>query len=249
MTGKETQAFEAFWEHVRHAEEDVRQNCNSGWPTPAVVGGPWDEEFAQAYEAIRPALEPFIQMRLVNVPPNIPYRAIPGTADTWHQALMFFLNPPHEIYGSEEAFSSPEYLRMKEGAFRELQVLQSTTVYREEKLLKANASGKPKQKCSERIKAEVTRLLLAIFDHHLHQKGGTVLDPLTIKQIMALLPDLHWSQPTASRRMAAAFPEGGMKHYERWSGNPKVFSSAYDARTGLRVPIAPPQGDIAEDDD
>lgn len=108
MTQEETRAFTAFWDHVRRAEADVRQNWYRGHPTPDAIGNPWDEEFAKAYEAIHPALEPFVQTRMVIVPPDIPLLN-PYSADIWHQALMFFLNPPHQIYGSEKAFRSPEY--------------------------------------------------------------------------------------------------------------------------------------------
>lgn len=243
MTSEETRAFTAFWDHVRRAEEDVRQNWYRGHPTPDVIGDPWDDEFAKAYDAIHPVLEPFVRTRMVVVPPDIPLLN-PYSAETWHQALMFFLNPPHQIYGSAKAFRSPEYQRIKSGALRELRILDSLNDYLDEKMLKAEAPGTTKPTRDERIKRELKRLRFAIFEHHFANDEGPVREPLTIQQIMELLPDLHWSQPTASRRMAMLF-KGGMRAYERWCGDPKLRGGAFDARTGQWVPIA----DDGEDDE
>ncbi len=250
MTPEETTAFIAFWDHVRRAEEDVRKNWYRGHPTPDVIGDPWDQDFANAYDAIHPSLQPFVWTRMVLVPPGIPLLN-PYSAENWHQALMFFLNPPHQIYGSETAFKSPEYQRIKSGALRELSLLESTNEYVDEKILKADApkGAKGTKSRSERIQQEIRRLRLAIFEYHFPHGKDPVREPLTIEQILDLLPDLRWSQPTASRRMAALF-KGGMSTYERWSGNPKLgVGGAYDARTNQWVPIADQNDDEADEDD
>jgi hypothetical protein len=235
MTPQETQAFTAFWDHIRRAEEDVRQNWYRGHPTPDAIGDPWDDDFAVAYDAVHLALGPFVRTRMVIVPHDIPL-VNAYSADTWHQALMFFLNPPHHIYGSEKAFKSPEYLRIKDGALRELRILESLDEYLDDKVLQADAPSKPKLGKSERIQEELRKLRMAIFGYHFPIGKPAVLTPLTVQQIVDLLPELGWLQPTASRRLALVF-KGGTKGYWRWCKRPKPFTGGYDARTGEQIAV------------
>jgi len=110
--------FEDFWSHVRDAEHSIRD-----WDRPPLQRGEaayyWDERFAAAYDAVAPLLQPLAQKRMFVTPPSVPELS-PFSAETAHQALMFFLNPPQALFGYPSALDSPEYRQIKREAQDEL---------------------------------------------------------------------------------------------------------------------------------
>lgn len=188
-------AFDVFWDHVRGAEEDVRKNRDRGRLPPICHGDPWDEDFAHAYTLIRPNLRKFREDRFFAVPAGLAFRTGPLRAETAHQALMFFLNPPAELYGEAQPLDSQEYRVIKKAAMDELE-------RRDKQRL---APWKPKrQLCSSksRILGEISTLKGVLKDHHFPEGKDVVLTPLTLEEIQA---KFGWSQATATRRMQKLF--------------------------------------------
>lgn len=122
MTPEALVQFDLFWDFVRRAEDEIRLNFNQGY-RPDMIHDPWDDEFAAAYDAIRPHLVPQEERRMFLVPTGIPSRK-PFTAASGHEALMFFLNPPRALFGSAESLDSLEYTQIMTRAMNELRVLQ-----------------------------------------------------------------------------------------------------------------------------
>jgi hypothetical protein len=187
--------FDTFWDHVQRAEQDVWENGHRGPLPPICSGDPWDEEFAAAYEEIQPYLRRFKRDRFFPVPAGLPFRPRPIRAETAHQAIMFFLNKPDELYGDIKALDSPEYLAIKEEAKEELkQRDKSRRVPRRTKDLKCSISAK--------IRSELIELRGYLWEYHFPLNGDHVLKPLTIRELKA---EFGWSQSTVTRRMQDFF--------------------------------------------
>ena len=204
MNLDETQRFESFWDYVRRAEADIAINGHKGCPPPDPVGDPWDDDFAAAYEAIKPFLRRLRQEHVFLPPSGMTWRPAPLCTDTAHQALMWFLNPPKEVYGHPGLLESPEYLAIK------------TTAMEERRLrAEARADAAKQPKTPRGPTKDKLRILIPFLLVH-HEKHG--VKPLTVTEIAeSLTKDVGagWSQPSVSRAMGLLFPEGGMAHYER----------------------------------
>lgn len=187
--------FDTFWEHVQRVEQDVRENGQRGPLPPICWGDPWDEEFAAAYEEIRPYLRRFKRDRFFPVPAGLPFRPRPIRAETAHQAIMIFLNKPDELYGGVKSLDSLEYRTIKEEAEDELrQRDESRRAPRRTKGLKCSISAKNRN--------ELIELRGYLREYHFPPNGNHVLKPLTLRELRA---EFGWSQSTATRRMQDLF--------------------------------------------
>ena len=211
MKPDEKQLFEAFWDHVRRAEADIAVNGHKGCPPPDPVGDPWDDDFEAAYEAIRPFFR-HLRKEHVFVPPlGMTWRATPMTTETAHQALMWFLNPPKEVYGHPGVLDTPEYLAIKAAAMEERRLRHEARQKASEQPVTARLGTEKK-----------ARLLLSFLRSDLRSRGeGGSVEPLTQEQIsdaMTKKLGAGWSQPTIHRLMEFLFPYGGMNEYVRHCG-------------------------------
>jgi hypothetical protein len=197
MTSKERRALDDFWRYVNRTEEFIRQYGHTGYDPSN--RDRWDDDFAAAYEAIRPALRPF-SPRMFTVPTDVPVLNA-YSAETAHQAVMFFLNPPQALFGSIQALDSPEYREIKNQAQEELRRVQSQKGRR-----------KKSRMSREDLAADLTALLSALVLHHRPSEEAPSSEPLTQQELARIL---KWSQPRVSRRMAKLFPEDGMNGYRQ----------------------------------
>lgn len=124
------QRFDGFWSHVKKHERDVRENGHLGRIPPDCHGDDWDDEFAAEYELLRPYLKTFSEERFYQTPPGIACCAMPITAETAHQALMFFLNPSIDLHGEAGVLDSAEYKAIKAAAMLELAQMEQTLTKR-----------------------------------------------------------------------------------------------------------------------
>jgi uncharacterized protein YneF (UPF0154 family) len=207
MKPSEKQLFETFWDHVRRAETDVDLNGHKGCPPPDPIGDPWDDEFAAAFDAIKPFLRQFRREHVFPPPLGMRWRREPMVVESAHQALMWFLNPPHEVYGHPGVLDSPEYLAIKAAAMEERRLRAEA---------REQASRKPKTpRSSTKTKAQV--LIAFLVNHHLLQKSGPDKTPLSQEQISDALTQAMgkgWSQPRIHDLMEQVFKNGGMDEYK-----------------------------------
>ncbi len=203
MANNEKLLFETFWEHVRKSEIDIRLNGHEGCPPPEWLADPWDDDFAAAYEAIRPFLRHLRKDNVFLPPPGMTWRPTPLITETAHQALMWFLNPTKQVYGHPDVLDSPEYRAIKAAAMEERQLRS---------VAKAEAARKPKAS-KDKTKDKNRILIPFLLDHH--KKHGK--EPLTVTEISARMTALvggGWSQPSVSRAMLGLYKEG-MSEYRR----------------------------------
>ena len=106
MDPEAVRQFDDFWREIGRAEEFIRQYGHTGWDPS--YRERWDEPLEQAYEAIRPHLAPVVYPRMIITPVEFP-NLRPYEAETAHQALMYFLNPPENLFGYLGALDSEEY--------------------------------------------------------------------------------------------------------------------------------------------
>jgi hypothetical protein len=195
-------AFESFWRFVARAEQDIRENEHRGRIPPDSFGNPWDEEFAAAYEAVQPHLKKFRKVRFFKVPAGLAFVPGPFTAETGHQALMFFLNPSEQLYGERGVLDTPEYLAIKEPGMQELQNRDEARV---------SAAVKGRTSPSARKKSELIELRAYIFDHHFPKGGRVCTATLASKEIES---HLGWCQSKVSLAMGEIFKSNkGMEVY------------------------------------
>jgi len=213
MKTEERDAFDLFWEHVRLAEQDVRENAHRGHPPPSVYGDPWDKEFEEAYNGIRKYLRKFRKKRIFCPPPGVPMRPAPFTAETAHQALMYFLNKPDELYGSAKALDFPEYLKIKTEAQAELQGRQGT-------IEQSEAKSKSKRDKRSKHEKDLKILFDVLVGHVLSVVHEEHPKPLTWREIQDRLPQnpQPWSQAKISRVMTELFdaPGEAAEEYKRF---------------------------------
>lgn len=188
-----------------------QSTATKGARPPNPVGDPWDDEFAAAYEAVKPFLRR-LRREYVFVPPlGMTWRPVPLRTETAHQALMWFLNPTKEVYGHPRVIETPEYLAIKASAMEERRL-------RHEARQKAS-----EQPVTVRLATEKkARLLLSFLRSDLRGRGeGGSVEPLTQAEISdAMTKKLGegWSQPTIHRLMEFLYPDGGMNEYVRLCG-------------------------------
>jgi hypothetical protein len=195
-------SFDNFWAFVSKAEHDIRQNGHLGRMPPDSHDDPVDDAFAAAYETIRPHLKKFRRERYFTIPVGLALASRPFSAETAHQALMFFLDPPKDLYGEKGVLDSPEYLAIKESAMQELQK-------RDEARISVAAEKTPS--LSAKMASELIELRAFVFDHHL-PKGGRV-QTTTLKST-EIEERFGWSQSTVSRKMGKLFKSNhGMSVY------------------------------------
>ena len=218
-----TKEFEYFWSHVANAERDIRENGHLGRLSPICFGDPWDEDFAAALQAIIPHFRKFRKMRFYFIPVGLMFRPSPIMADSAHEALMFFLNSPSELYGEKGVLDSAEYLTIKAAAMAELQELSAASI-----------APTRTSSCSRsaRRRSELTDLRGLLLDHHLPEGKPFQIRTLTSAEIEA---HFSWSQSKVSRRMSELFKNrNGMKAYGAVFGThttPRGFRSRFENET------------------
>jgi len=218
MTAKTAQfitAFDEFWRFVAEAEQDVRKNGYLGRLAPCCYGDPWDERFAAAYEAIRLRLRKLCKTRYYAAPAGLAFFPGPFTAENAHQALMYFLNPPGELYGEKGLLDSAEYKAIKEAAMAELQQIDDARV--------AKSRRRP---CSMSAKQRSALIELRgfILDHHFPKNKPFQSRTLTSEEIQKYF---GWSQSTVSRKMRKLFKTRKASAYA-------VLFSTHSAPKGYR---------------
>jgi hypothetical protein len=136
----------------------------------------------------------------------------PLRAETAHQAIMFYLNPPRELYGEAHALDSQEYIEMKREAMEEL---QDRDIARLKRSMKRSA---PKALDSEAPPP------LEAPDIHKIDSDTPVDEPFgTQRQIIDVFRNERSqstvSQPTISRAIGKLFDESinGLSHLEPMS--------------------------------
>ncbi len=195
-------SFDKFWNFVAKAEQDIQQNGHLGRMPPDSHDDPWDDEFAAAYDVVEPQLQKFRETRFFKVPAGLAFVPGPFTAETAHQALMFFLNPSTQLYGELGVLDTPEYLAIKESAMQELQ-------NRDEARISVVSEKRPS--LSARMASELIELRAFIFDHHLPKGGRVQTTTLTSKEIES---HFGWSQSKVSKKMSKLFKSNrGMSAY------------------------------------
>ncbi len=195
-------AWDTYWNHVERAERDIRENGHRGRLPPICYGDPWDEEFAAAYEAVRPFLRKFLKIRYYPVPVGLAFCMTPIKAETALQALMFFLNPAAELYGEAGVLDSAEFKAIKAAALLEFQRRDDARV------AKTRISACTRK---AKTKSQLVELRGVIFDHHFPKGEPFRKETLESKEIEALF---GWSQSTVNKKMKLLFKgQNGMTAY------------------------------------
>jgi hypothetical protein len=195
-------SFDNFWAFVSKAEHDIRQNGHLGRMPPDSHDDPVDDAFAAAYETIQPHLKKFRRERYFTIPVGLALASRPFSAETAHQALMFFLDPPKDLYGEKGVLDSPEYLAIKESAMQELQKRDEARI---------SVASKKRPSMSARMASELIELRAFLFDHHFPEGCRDRTTTLTSKEIQA---HLGWNQSKVSKTMSKLFKSNkSMSHY------------------------------------
>jgi hypothetical protein len=206
MDPEAVRQFDDFWREIRRAEEFIRQYGHTGWEPRYQER--WHEPLEQAYAAIRPHLAPVVYPRMIITPVEFP-NLNPYEAETAHQALMYFLNPPENLFGHLRALDSREYLQIKRDAHAELDRLQSPrpgTVPP-----KSRRRGPAKRSRVNSRQANDARTLKGfLIEYHLSPERNSAREPPTQKQIGK---QLNWAQYRVSRAIKAVFGDDGMRAY------------------------------------
>lgn len=202
--------FNAFWRVVDLNEGYIRQYGHVGWH-PGLRDG-WDEQFERVYEAIHRHLAP-LQRHLTILTPSGAMGFNPYEAETSHQGLMFFLNPPENLFGQAWILSSPEYVRLKGEAMAEMDRLLTPSSQSEQSGHRPLPNRKPARRTRKKTQRGNDELLLRelLLTQHFPYQADTVLDPFIQDEIAQVL---GWGQPRVSRAIRALFGPGGMKVYK-----------------------------------
>lgn len=222
-SGGFTRDLEEFWVHVANAEQDVREYGHRGRLPPDWHGDLWSDELSNAYDAISPYLRKVQKDRFFRVPNGLAFRTVPIKAETAHQALMYFLNPPEELHGEPGVLESVEYKQLKSEAMAELHQLDGAREVR---------NDRPSSTRSAKKRSELVELRAVLLDHHFPKKLPFRENTLSSKEIEM---HLGWSQPKVSKRMGVLFcTREGMAAYAAVfsSGStPKGFRKRFDDST------------------
>lgn len=210
MNDEQLKHFVEFWRIIDLNERHVRQYGHVGWHPGRRDG--WDEQLGRAYEAIRLHLASLRRPFLVATPAEAK-GLNPFDAETAHQALMFFLNPPENLFGQIWILTSSEYHRIKQQALAEFERLQTSP--REPKksaslspCVRNPAERPPRNNRRYHDSLQLQAFLLARDCPH---ESDFVPEPLSQGEIAR---GLRWDQPRVSRAMQALFKKGGMKEYK-----------------------------------
>ncbi len=186
-----------FLDFARDAETDIRINCSGHYP-PDDLGDYWDDNFAKAYDDLKPHLKKLSKKRMFFPQVRTRYASIPFEAESAIQAWMFLLNPKESIYGEPGILDSEGYLAIKAEAITELRDMQSKV-------------GKIPADVINR--SEVIELRAFILNHHIPKSGGFNPETHTCKSLQKLF---GWCQTRVSRNMTTLFlaeKGGGFKAY------------------------------------
>ncbi len=184
--------MEDFWNYVLRAEQDYHEHGWRGHVSPDHINNGWDEEFAAAYERIKPQLKRCGNPKFHQVPPGLRYQSTPIHAESAHEALMIFLNPPYMLYGDWDVLDSEEYQEIKSAAIKELQDSQEKNAEKKQ----------PKMPRHRKTKLAISALATILREHHFPETGHVNLTLLTQEQIATRL---ECSQPTINRHMKRLF--------------------------------------------
>jgi len=110
-----------FLNHVTNAERDVLLNGPSGWIAPDCLGDNWNSDFESAFVRLSPFLTPVHATRFYRVP--LTRYLVSFWADSAIEAWMRFLNPSDHCHGEPNILRSDEYLRIKQQALDEVELL------------------------------------------------------------------------------------------------------------------------------
>lgn len=202
MNTEEVRLFDVFWDHVRKAEMDILVNGHKGCP-PCESGDPWDEDFATACQDIKKFLGRCSKTDMYFPPPDMTWRPRPYAADTAHQALMDFLNPPQEVYGHPGVLDSPEYRAIKAAAVEELQHRKVSREQSKDKHMN--------RRLGKSIKDKRILMVATLHFHHFKSDKYNVIEPISIREIREFISkekDKDWSQPSITRVMKLLFKDG-----------------------------------------
>lgn len=197
-------AFDAFWSQVRQAERFIEEYGHTGW-RPAYRdfrSGPLE----RAYEGIRTHLDALVRLRFVRTPVAV-QGLDPYPAETAHQALMFFLNPPQNLFGSPGVLGSPEYQSLKRDAQDELARLESP---RPKAARRGRRRSPKKGPRPSRRNIDARTLVGLLMEHHFSPDRASAVEPLQQKQIAK---ELGWDQSRVSRAFKELFGARGMSVY------------------------------------
>ena len=194
---------EVYWDFARRAKLSIRENCHKGRIPPDCGGDYWDEDFAKAYDDIKPFLRKNRKGCFWATAAGLAFFSGPIKAETAHQALMFYLNAPEKLYGERDALESPEFIAIESAASNELMQVEKS---RHLKVAKKPYSPSAKKR------TELIELRAFIMDRHFPFHGNTVeLSPCKAKDIMK---EFGWSQSKVSRYMSIIFKnKSGMRAY------------------------------------
>jgi hypothetical protein len=124
MDKKILEAFGDFWDRVGRAEGLIVSHFGPRL-SPAVKED-MDQSWFELYEVIKPALEPFASPKSIISSPEAPGYSI-YEATTYHEALMFELNPPEALFGLPHILTAPEYLKIKRNAHEEFRQIMKNS--------------------------------------------------------------------------------------------------------------------------
>ena len=222
--------FEKFWDFVAACERNYRTEGHTGFYPPDMVGDFCIAEFHDVYDQIHPWLKKFHKRRMFSLPVCLRHHPGPITAETGHQALLFFLNPPEALHGELGVLDSAEYLEMKKIACDELAYAQRQW---------QAAQKRPKPSVEAQTRAKLVELRSVIYDHHFPKKAPFRQATLKAEKIAE---KLGWSQSTVSRLMSQLFktPSRGMAAYHaifKTMDVPKGYREKLDDRTDHVVAI------------
>jgi len=210
LNDEQLKDLDEFWRIIDLNERHVLQYGHVGWHPGR--RDEWDAQLARAYEAIRPHLASLRRPFLVTTPAEAK-GLNPFKAETAHQALMFFLNPPENLFGQIWILTSPEYHRIKQQALAELERLRTSPREPKKSARLSPSSHSPTERPPRNTRRDHDSLLLQAFllARHCPHESDFVPEPLSQGEIAR---GLGWDQPRVSRAMKALFKKGGMKEYK-----------------------------------
>ncbi len=206
--------FDEFWNRIKATEDFICENAYRIHTHPQCFGEKWSEDFAESYAQISHALKKLRTPRFFPVPKDLKFCTCPISAETAHQALMFFLNPQEDVCGEADALNSREYKAIKRQAEEELGQLQELNDSRLQRLAKPKETPRGEKNSFEFERAVFYVLVM----HHRENPEGPVNDPFKSQrditdrlkkyqsEMNATNPrdkkvKLPTSQPTVSRAM------------------------------------------------